>query len=131
MNINLASFILRMGFGLYMIAGHGWPKLMKFFTEAEIKFSTIFGLPAKVNLAIAVFVEFFCMVMIVIGFRTRLFIIPAIILMFTIVFFVKAGAPWIGAGSRELAMMYLIPFIAIFVLGSGKVSIDELLERNK
>lgn len=130
LNVNLASLLLRLGFGLYMLLAHGWPKLMKLIGGGEIKFSTLFGLPAKVNLGIAVFVEVICAAMIVIGFRTRLFVIPSVIFMLVVVFFAKAGAPWTGPGSRELAMMYLIPFIAIFVLGSGKISADELLDRN-
>ncbi|MCI4668923.1 MAG: DoxX family protein [Bacteroidia bacterium] len=128
-NINLASLILRVGFGLYMMLGHGWPKLMKFIEGGEIKFSTLFGLPAKLNLGIAVFVEVICAAMIAIGFRTRLFVVPMILFFLIVVFIVKSGTPWVGGNGRELAMMYLMPFLTIFVLGSGKFSVDELLDR--
>jgi len=128
LNINLSSLILRLGFGLYMIFGHGWPKLMKLMAGGEIKFSTIFGLPAKVNLIIAIAIEVFCAAMVALGFRSRLFVIPIMILMLVIVFGVKAGSPWIGPGSRELAMLYFFPFLTIFVLGSGRYSVDELLD---
>ena len=129
-NINLTSLILRVGFGLYMLIGHGLPKLEKFLVGGEIKFSTLFGLPAKLYLGIAIFAEFLCAAMVAIGFRTRLFVLPLIMLMLVIVMFVKSGAGWVGCGSRELAMMYLMPFICIFVLGSGKISVDELMDRS-
>jgi putative oxidoreductase len=132
LNTNISSLILRVGFGLYMLLGHGIGKLQKLMAGGEIQFAEIFGLSAEINLGIAVFVEVFCAAMIIIGFRSRLFILPMIALMLVIVFVVNAGNNWFmmsGNPSRELAMMYLIPFLTIFVLGSGKYSLDQLIDK--
>ncbi|MEO0895086.1 MAG: DoxX family protein [Bacteroidota bacterium] len=128
---NLASLLLRLGFGLYLLLGHGWSKVIKLFSGGEIQFTDLFGLSPELNLGFTAFAEAFCALMVVIGFRTRLFVWPIILVMFVIVAFVKVDAGWVGSNSRELAMMYLIPFIAIFILGSGKYSVDHLLESRK
>ena len=36
-----------------------------------------------------------------------------------------------GGGSKEFALVYLLGFLGIFFLGSGKYSIDAILEKKK
>ena len=126
---DFTALILRLGFGLYMLLGHGIGKLMKLLSGEEIQFFSFLGLSPKVSLALAVFAEFIACIFIIIGYKTRLATLPLIITMLVAVFVVHGSDPWFmyGAegGSKEPAMIYLIGFLSIYLLGSGKYSIDD------
>ena len=126
---DFSALILRLGFGLYMLIGHGYGKLMKLFSGDEIQFFSFLGLPADISLGLAVFAEFIACIFIIIGYKTRLATFPLIITMLIAVFVVHGSDPWFmygaGGASKEPAMIYLIGFISIYFLGSGKYSIDD------
>jgi len=129
---NIAALILRLGFGTYMLFGHGLGKFMKLIGDAEIKFPALLGLSPKICLALAVLSEFIACILIIIGYKTRLAAILMIITMIVAAFMVHGGDPFFmqGAkgGSKEPAMIYLIGFLAIYFLGSGKYSLDDKLD---
>ena len=120
------SLILRLTLGLLMLT-HGYPKLMKLMS-GDIKFGDPIGIGITASLALTVFAEFFCSLLLVAGLWTRLAIIPLIITMLVAVFIVHAQD---GMSKKEAGLMYLFPYIALFFLGSGKFSLDALLRRNK
>ena len=60
---------------------------------------------------------------VLIGAATRIFCIPIIITMAIAFLFVHAGSPFSG---RELAFVYAVPFVAIMLMGPGRLSIDSL-----
>ncbi len=126
---DLAALLLRLGFGSYMLFGHGYSKLMKLMSGDEIQFLALFGLSPKICLTLTVLGEFVCAILIIIGYKTRLAALPLIITMAVAAFMVHGGDPFFmqgtDGGSKEPAMIYLIGFLAIYLLGSGKYSIDE------
>jgi putative oxidoreductase len=119
--INLASLLLRLAAASMLV--HGWAKLANFSEKAE-KFSDPLNIGHTGSLALTVFAEFFCTIFIVLGIFTRAASIPLMITMAVVVFMVHAHDPF---GDKELAVLYLFLYAAIFVIGPGKYSIDRQL----
>lgn len=126
---DFAALILRIGFGVYMLCGHGYSKLLKLLSGEEIQFFSFLGLSPKISLFLAVFAEFVACLFIIIGYKTRLATIPLIITMLVAIFMVHGGDPWfmsgVDGGSKEPAVIYFIGFLSIYLLGSGKYSVDD------
>lgn len=119
-----ASLILRLTLGLLMLS-HGIPKLMKLI-NGTIEFGDPIGIGIPASLALTVFAEFLCSFLIVVGLWTRLALIPLIITMVVAVFIVHIND---DLGTMELGLMYLLSYCALFLLGSGKYSIDAILKK--
>lgn len=125
--LDILSLILRLCIAAFMIT-HGYPKLMKLLAGGEIKFADIFGLGATVSLALAVFSEFFCSIFIALGLGTRLASVPLIFTMLVAAFVAHGGDPF---KKKEMALMYLLVYIVLFVIGSGKFSLDYFINKQK
>ncbi|MCB9169368.1 MAG: DoxX family protein [Flavobacteriales bacterium] len=119
---DLGLLLLRLSMGGTMVIQHGWPKLSGFADRMD-KFSDPLGISAPVSLALIVFAEFFCAVLVVLGLWTRAAVIPLLIGMGVIVFVVKSGQTF---GERELPILYLCAFLTLFFTGSGRYSIDRV-----
>lgn len=115
--------VLRIGLGLGMILGHGWPKLMAF-SERAGKFADPLGLGSPLSLALIVFAEVFCAGLIVLGVFTRLASIPLIFGMGVVVFLVQNGDI---LGKGELAAVYAVGFIALLIGGGGNLSLGRVM----
>lgn len=100
---------------------HGVPKLLTFFSGEEIGFADPFGLGPATTLALVVFAEFICSVLILIGLGTKLAAIPLIINMAVISFIIHMPD---GLERQELPLLYLGGYILLFFTGSGKYSLD-------
>ncbi|WP_157206418.1 DoxX family protein [Mariniflexile maritimum] len=111
--------ILRIGFAGMMLT-HGIPKINMLF-ESPIKFADPLGLGETTTLVLTIIGEVIAPVLILIGFKTKLASIPAIITMVVAAFVVHANDP---IDVKEKALLYLIAFIAIFLQGAGKYSVD-------
>ena len=61
------------------------------------------------------------------GLVTRFSALPLIILMLVAVTVIHADDPW---GKKEFALLYLIPFVTVFLAGPGKYSLDKILFKN-
>jgi putative oxidoreductase len=107
--------------GAGLILTHGVPKLSRLFAEGPIEFGDPIGIGAGPSLFLAVFAEFLCAVLVLIGFKTRWASIPIIITMAVAAFIVHAADPF---GTKEKALLFLGIFLTIFLLGPGKFSID-------
>lgn len=118
--IDLGLLILRLGAGGLMLT-HGTPKLIKLFGNEEIAFADPFGLGMGVTLALAVFAEFICSILVILGLGTRLAAIPLIVTMGTAVFIIHASDPF---QRKEMALIYLLIFVVLLVTGAGKHSLD-------
>jgi putative oxidoreductase len=121
-NVNGALLILRVGVSLMMLT-HGYPKLMQFFSDEPISFTSILGLGAAVSLALAVLAEFFCSVFIILGLGTRLASIPLIVTMAVAAFHVHADDPF---SRKEKALLFLLIYVVLLFTGGGKFSIDHI-----
>lgn len=118
---DLALLILRLAFGGIMAYSHGYPKLMQLLGGGEIQFMNFLGLGTPTSLALAVFAEFVCALLIVLGAFTRLAAIPVMITMLVAVTMVHWNDPF---GDKEFALLYFFAFAAIALAGAGWYSVD-------
>lgn len=117
--------LLRLMFGLGMLIGHGWGKLASFGDRAD-SFPDPLGIGSAASLAGAVFAEVVCAALVSIGLFTRAALIPLIFTMAMAAFVIHADDPFFGSGrSKELALVYLISYVALFLTGPGKYSVDK------
>ena len=123
-NRDIAILLLRVTIGALMLS-HGIPKLISLLS-GNIQFPAIFGLTAELSLSLAVFAEVICSFLLILGIGTRLATIPLIITMVVAVFYIHADDPF---AKQEPGILYLLPYVILFITGSGKYSIDYLLQR--
>jgi len=121
---DIAILLLRVGIAALMLS-HGLPKMFALFS-GNVQFPALFGLSPELSLALAVFAEVICSLFILIGLGTRLSAVPLIITMLVAIFNIHVADPF---AKQELAVMYLLPYIVLFIAGSGKYSVDYLLQR--
>ena len=122
---DFALLIARIGIALLMLT-HGWPKLMQFFSGEPVQFIPVMGMSASMTLGLAVFAEVICSIFILIGFATRFATIPLIITMLTAAFMIHAADPF---KIQESSLMYLLAYLVLLFAGSGKYSVDFLLNK--
>lgn len=114
--------ILRVALGFSMLLLHGRGKMLNFSTTVE-KFPALFGLPANVNLGLAIFAEVVCSALLIAGLFTRFAALVLAATMGSAFFFVHKSA-LVGEQSGELAMVYLVAYVALLFTGAGKFSVD-------
>lgn len=124
---NLALLIGRVAIASLMLT-HGLPKLMMFFSPGPVQFLPFLGLSPAMSLGLAVFAEVLCSVFLLFGFVTRLSVIPLAITMLVAMSTVHQADPF---AKKELAFLYLVSYIVLFFAGSGKYSLDYLLQRKQ
>lgn len=125
--LNLVLLLIRIVVAVFMLT-HGWPKLQKLVAGGEIKFGDPLGIGMAPSLALVVFAEFLCSILIGIGLATRLATIPLIITMVVAAFISHGADPF---GRKELALLYLLLYIFLLVAGSGKYSLDNFIFRKR
>ncbi|MBD1426567.1 DoxX family protein [Sphingobacterium arenae] len=123
---NFAAFILRIGFGVLMIPYHGYVKLVEF-NERKDEFMDLLGLGSSISLSLAIFAEFFCSILLVLGLFTRFAAIPLL----TTMLIALSIHNWEIFGQYELATAFFVGYLSILTLGPGKFSLDYLIFRRK
>ncbi len=103
-----------------MLLTHGIPKFQKLL-QGNLAFADPLGLGQAPSLLLAIIGEFICPILLIIGYKTRWAAIPSVLTMLTIIFIVHQNDAF---GKKELALLYLIFFVAIMFLGPGKYSFD-------
>jgi putative oxidoreductase len=124
---DIALLIARIGIAALMLT-HGIPKLMMLFPGAPVQFPSVFGMSAKISLALTVFAEVFCSIFLLAGFATRLAVIPLVITMLVAAFLIHAADP---LSVKEPALYYLLVYTVLLFAGSGKYSIDYFLQKRR
>ncbi len=119
---NAAMLFIRVAFGA-AIMKHGYDKLVHF-AQYKVKFMNFLGIGQATSLSLLIFAEFFCALFIIIGLFTRLAAIPLIIAM-CVALFKAHNADFIGEG--EMAFLYLAAFVALGLVGPGRVSVDGMI----
>jgi putative oxidoreductase len=118
-SIDFSVFFLRVFSSLFMLT-HGYEKFMKIIS-GDWSFADPIGLGEPSSLFLAVLAEFFCSILLIIGLFTR----PALFILGTtmtiIAFIVHKSDP---IGDKEHALLFLIIYIAILIIGPGKFSLD-------
>lgn len=128
---DLAALVLRLGFGFFIVFGHGLGKLQMLLGGGEIMFPGLFGLSPTISLVLAVGAEFFAGLLVMLGFKTRLASLPIIATMAVAAFIIHFSDPLFSGGgaAKEPAILFLLGFVGTFLLGSGKYSVDALLSK--
>lgn len=122
--MDIASLMLRTTFGL-LIMRYGYQKLVNF-EEFSGFFIDFIGLGPRISLGLTIFAELGCGFLIVIGLLTRPALVPLIITMLVAIFIAHATDPF---DKKEHAILFLVPFISLLILGAGKYSIDYLIAK--
>ncbi len=104
-----------------MMLTHGIPKFQKLIA-GDFEFGDPIGIGATPSLFLAVIGEFICPILVIIGFKTRLSAIPVVITMAVAAFIAHGADPF---GTKEKALLFLVAFITIALVGPGKFSIDK------
>lgn len=137
---SVGLLVLRVGIGGYMLT-HGWGKLQMVIAGDFGKFGDPVGLGSVASLVLVTGAEFLCALLVMLGCATRLAAVPVVIAMAVAAFVAHGGDPWTmeqGAklflsgqakswASREPALLYLVPFLALVFTGAGRFSIDGLI----
>lgn len=121
---DIGLLILRVGLAVAMMT-HGWGKLQGFAERSE-QFPDPLGLGSPVSMALAIFAELVCAVAVAIGLLTRWSVLPIVFTMM-VAFFVIHGDD--SFREKELALTYLVGFVAVLLAGPGRLSVDGLLRR--
>jgi putative oxidoreductase len=122
---NFALLVLRLWIGFEMLLVHGLDKLTHFNVYSQ-KFLDPFGIGPVASLALSVFAEFFVSILIILGLLTRWSALVLIINM-TVAFIGVHKAALSGQGSGELAFLYLMAYVVLFLAGPGRFSADKIL----
>ena len=121
-SINITLLIMRIGIALLMLT-HGIPKIAKL-SEDPVQFMNFLGLGTTLSLYLAIFGEVICSILVMLGLGTRLAVIPSVITMLVVVFHVHIADPF---AKQEMGLHYLLTYAVLFIMGSGRYSLDHLL----
>ena len=121
-----ALLLLRLTFGGLMVINHGWGKLQNLFGDDPIQFADPLGVGMTASLGLTVFAEFVCGILIVLGLFTRLATIPLIVTMLVAAFIIHWSDPF---ANKEMALIYLAAYTALFLMGAGKFSVDHTMNK--
>jgi putative oxidoreductase len=123
-NIDIALLITRVAIALLMLT-HGLPKISRF-AKDPVQFMDFLGIGTTASLVLAVFAEVVCSVFVLLGLGTRLAVIPLSITMMIAAFHVHLSDPF---SKQEMSLHFLLTYVILFILGSGKYSIDNMLSK--
>ena len=99
---------------------HGIQKWSNF-SEMSAVFPDPLGVGGSISLSLAIFGELFCSMAFIVGFLYRLAMIPMTFTMLVAFFVIHANDPF---SVKELAFVYLVVFVLMYIAGPGKFSID-------
>ena len=117
-----ALLFLRVSIGFLMIT-HGWGKIQNFEVMSG-GFPDPLGVGIKTSLMLAIGAEFFASTFLIAGLLTRFSLIPLMFTMGMAFFVIHSNDP---LQTKELAIVYLVIYIFLFIKGPGKFSLDNLL----
>ena len=120
--ISLLLLALRLLFGGLLLS-HGIQKWTNF-ESMSAAFPDPLGVGHSVSLGLAIFGELFCSIGYILGALYRLAMIPMIFTMIVAFFVVHANDVF---AVKELAFIYLVVFILMYIAGPGKFSIDHII----
>ena len=119
---SLFLLALRILFGVLLLL-HGVQKWMNF-SAVSGSFPDPLGVGSTMSLGLAIFGEVFCSVGFILGAFYRLAMIPMIFTMGMAFFVIHGNDPF---AVKELAFIYLVVFVLMYITGPGKFSIDHVI----
>lgn len=114
--------VMRVLFGVLLMT-HGYQKLMSFDTMSS-GFPDPLGVGNSISMGLSIFAEFFCAMGFIFGAFYRLAMIPMIFTMLVAFFIIHGSDPF---AVKELAFVYLMVYILMYVTGPGKYSFDYMV----
>ncbi len=126
-SVDVAILITRVAVAALMLS-HGLPKLATLFSGDPIQFPGLFGMSPGFALGLTVFAEVVCSIFILVGFGTRLAVIPLAITMLVAVLMIHAADPFTN---KEPGIHFLLLYVVLFITGSGRYSIDALIQKKQ
>lgn len=120
--ISLLLLALRIFFGGLLLS-HGIQKWNNY-AEMSAVFPDPLGVGSNVSLGLAIFGELACSIGFIFGALYRLAMIPMIFTMCMAFFVIHGSDPF---AVKELAFVYLVVFILMYITGPGKFSIDRFI----
>lgn len=121
--VSLLILVVRVIFGILFFT-HGVDKMMNFNSLVD-SYPSVFGFGSYMTLMVTIFCEFCCSLFLIAGLLVRIMTIPMIIAMGVAFFDVHDAMMPEG----ELALIYFIMFIILFLVGPGRYSIDYLIDK--
>ncbi len=122
---DVGLLILRIGFVLCLIFGHGLPKWTLLQTHPE-RFPDPLGMGHTPALLAAMAAEIGASALVGLGFCTRLAALPVIFTMTVVAVVVHRTDTW---AEREPSILFGLVFLALLIMGPGRLSLDHLLRR--
>lgn len=138
---SIGLLALRVGFGGFM-ATFGYAKLQMYLAGNTEFIGNPIGLGAGLSTILVIFAEFVCPVLVAIGLGTRFFSAPIVFTMLVAAFVAHADDPFTAQeaamnfiakpgpyppGSKQGALVYGLPFLALIFTGAGRLSLDGLI----
>lgn len=117
---DVGLLVLRVGFALPMLVYHGWGKWVNFGERAPEFFDPL-GLGPTTSLALAIFAEVICALLLIVGFATRLAAAAVVANFAVILFIVQQGKTF---DELELPLLFWICAIVVALTGPGRLSVD-------
>jgi putative oxidoreductase len=121
--VSFALLVLRVVIGCFMLV-HGLPKLHTLVAGGQIQFADPIGVGQIPSMILAIFAEVFCSILVILGFGTRLAVIPLMVTMMVAIFIIHVPD---GFAKQELPAHYLLTYFFLLVSGSGKFSVDYIV----
>ncbi len=126
LNTDLSSLLLRLLVGCLMVH-YGYAKYLNY-DNILPQFKDFIGIGSQLSFNLVIFAELGCGLLISIGLLTRLAIVPVFITMWVAYFIAHANDAF---NDKSPAFIFLVLSVIIFLLGSGKYSIDYFLWKGK
>lgn len=121
---NIAILALRVAFGLILCFYYGIDKL-KNFGHLQYVFPDPFHIGHRISLALVVFAELLCSLLIALGLFTRFAALVAVFSMAVAEYWAYHGhVGMLGGMPHEQAYLYLVAFFVILCVGPGRISVD-------
>lgn len=120
--VSVFILLLRIFFGV-MLMIHGIDKMSNF-SYLSRTFPDVLGFGSYMSLMLAIFAEFCCSMFLIAGLLVRVMILPMIVTMAVAFFDVHDAMLPEG----ELALVYLVVFIILYIVGPGRYSLDYLID---
>lgn len=122
--VSLFLLAMRVFVGMLFMM-HGLDKAVNFNILVG-NFPDPFGIGSFATLLLVVFAELFCAILFIFGLLYRIIMIPMIIAM-SVAFF---GIHHSDMAQGELAFLYLVIFVLMYIAGPGRFSLDALIGKS-
>ena len=120
--VSLLILVVRVVFGVLFFT-HGLDKMINFNYLVDT-YPSVLGFGSYTTLMVSIFCEFCCSLFLIAGLLDRIMTLPMIVAMGVAFFDIHDAMMPEG----ELALIYFIVFIILFLVGPGRYSLDYLID---